>query len=127
MSGAVFLFDRDKDLNVFATQAQAEGWMEAIDVEDGEYLIAYRADGTCLVPAADGARVVLAQTGDVEPAVLRDRLRDYAARVSLAPRTTDPQSFAAQWLGPRPALGSCGGSRMNGRAVLRQRGHGDMG
>jgi len=102
VSSAVFLFDRDQDLNVFGTQAQAEGWIEVIDVEDGEYVIAYRVDGTCLAAAMDGSQVVLAPTGDVEPDVLEDRLRDYAARVSAAPQTTDPESFAAEWLAPRP-------------------------
>jgi len=96
------LFNLDHDLDVFGTQAQAEGWMEVIDVEDGEYVIAYLMDGTCLAPATDGSQVVLRPTGDVEPDVLKDRLRDYAARVPAAPQTTDPESFAAEWLAPRP-------------------------
>lgn len=104
MPDSVFLFDRDGDLNVFKTQAQAEGWMEAIDVRNGEYVVAYRADGTCLVPTTDGQQVVLVpteQTEQTEHQNLEDRLQDYAARVPTAPRATNPETFAREWLAPR--------------------------
>jgi hypothetical protein len=102
VSDAVFLFDRDHDLNVFASQAQAEGWMEAIDVEAGEYVAAYRQDGTRLTPTVLDRRVVLSPTGDVEPEALSVRLQEFAASARSAPQTTDPEAFAREWLAPRP-------------------------
>jgi hypothetical protein len=35
--GAVFVFTKDDDLNVFVSLDDAAKWVEAIDVDDGEY------------------------------------------------------------------------------------------
>ena len=59
---AVFLFERQGDLNVFASVSDAAGWMEAIDVEDGECGYAFLHDGTVLDVASASGAVVLTPT-----------------------------------------------------------------
>ena len=101
---AVFLFDRaDVLVDVFASTEEAERWMEAVDVADGEYSIAYLVDGTCLTPTTDGGRVVLTPTGKVNDTALRDGLRDAQRRAPNAPAASDPAAFASAWLAPRPS------------------------
>ncbi len=105
MTGPVFLFDRDGELNIFWSQDEAEDWMEAIDVEEGEYVAAYRQDGTRFSPATAAGRPVLTPTGQIDPEKLRERLQEYASRVPTAPQTADPQAFAHDWLtASRPGL-----------------------
>jgi hypothetical protein len=99
---AVFLLDRDDDLNVIESPERAQGWMEAIDVENGEYVAIYRQDGTRLVPTVVDGRVVLSATDEVDPRALAALLRAYASRWPSVPQTQDPASFAAAWLERRP-------------------------
>ena len=100
----VFLFDRtDMLVDVFASTSKAERWMEPVDVANGEYSIAYLADGTCLTATTDGDRVVLTPTGKVDDTALRDRLRYVQRRESKAPAASEPTAFAAAWLAPRPS------------------------
>ncbi len=54
----IMVFDRDDELSAFPSLRAAETWLEAINVEDGEY-VAYTADGhvvDLLAPAARRAR-----------------------------------------------------------------------
>ena len=43
---AVFAFDTNGDVYVFASEDHAAGWIEAVDVDDGEYAAAYLHDGS---------------------------------------------------------------------------------
>ena len=45
---AVLVFDRDGDAMAFATEEETAGYLEAVDVESGEYAAAYLGDGTVL-------------------------------------------------------------------------------
>jgi hypothetical protein len=67
--GTVLVFDRDGDVMAFGSEAEAAGYMEAIDVDDGEYDAAYPADGTVLTTLApDGpdGPVVLTRTDELD-------------------------------------------------------------
>jgi hypothetical protein len=99
---AVFLCCRFDDLEVFVSVEQAERSMEATDVENGEYVAAYRQDGSRLTPTVVDGRVVLSETGEIDGEALTAFLRDYSDRWPSAPQTQDPLSFAAAWLAPRP-------------------------
>ncbi|MEU3630337.1 hypothetical protein [Streptomyces fradiae] len=56
-SEIVLLFERDADLLVFEPFARATGWVEAIDVDEGEYTAAYSADGAVsALTAPEGGR-----------------------------------------------------------------------
>ncbi|WP_411574592.1 hypothetical protein [Streptomyces fradiae] len=79
-SEIVLLFDRDADLLVFESFARATGWVEAIDVDEGEYTAAYSADGAVLAltaPEGPDGPVALVRTGLVDPGDLERRVARY--------------------------------------------------
>ncbi|MFI5898211.1 hypothetical protein ACIA5D_49840 [Actinoplanes sp. NPDC051513] len=68
----------------------AEGYFEAIDVEDDEYVF-FGADGTVISPSVRDGRVVLTPTDEKRPGELRMRLRAYLEhpRVAMDPALAD--------------------------------------
>ena len=95
---AVFVFDRDGDLNLFADLGDAEGWLEAVDVELGEYSHVFLHDGTVVQVGTSGETVALEPGADHDHARLQSLIFDYQCRVPGAPRTAVPLDFANQWL-----------------------------
>jgi hypothetical protein len=73
----VLVFSRDGDVDVFASVRAAAGYLEAIDVEDGEYAAIFTYDG-CEVAATTGAgnEVHLTITDRHDP----DRLEELVRR-----------------------------------------------
>ena len=72
---AVFVFGVEDDLHVFPSEAYATGWMEAVDVEEGEYAAAYLLDGTVLEVGAADEEVFLRRTDRTDLPTLLARLR----------------------------------------------------
>lgn len=72
---AVFAFGVKDDFYVFPSEDYAAGWMEAADVEDGEYAAAYLLDGTVLEVWAAKEQVFLRRTDSKEMPALLARLR----------------------------------------------------
>jgi len=102
VGGAVFVLDRDGDLDVYADLSYAAGSMEFLCVEDGEYVAAYRVDGAVLAITSvrKEERVLLTLTGEVDVAAL-EALVDAAVRTAppgttAAPVVT-PLDFAEAW------------------------------
>lgn len=94
----VLLFERNGDVHVFDSAPRAEQWMEAIDVEDGEYVVAYLPDGRRYLPTSEGGLIRLVPAGDADVDDLRRRLSAYRLRVPSAPATEDAAGFAAETL-----------------------------
>lgn len=96
--GAVFVFDRDGDVMAFKSEAEAADYMEAIDVDDGEYAAAYLADGTVLdilAPHGPDGPVVLQRTDDVDEGALLGRIQAYRrAQGGESAGVPDPIDFA---------------------------------
>ncbi|MEW2163872.1 hypothetical protein AB0912_12860 [Streptomyces sp. NPDC007084] len=87
----VLVFDRDEDLLAFESSGHATNWIEAIDVDEGEYTAAYSpAGGVLALTAPDGPEgaVVLAGTGRVDLGDLERRVAAYWRRhqAGLPPR-----------------------------------------
>jgi hypothetical protein len=94
-SGGLLVFTRDGDLLVFPSQRQAAGYIEAIDVENGEYPAAFKPDGCRVQITTSGDDVVFsAATADAEG--LRGQLEIYLARPLR--ETDDPCEIANTWL-----------------------------
>jgi hypothetical protein len=93
----VLVFDRDEDLVVFESFAHAANWIEAIDVDEGEYTAAYSPDGGVLaLTAPEGPKgpVVLARTGSVDLGDLEQRVARYWHRHQTGQPTRDPLQTA---------------------------------
>ena len=80
---AVFVFDSDGDLDVFSSLGAAEGYMEAGDVEDGEYGDAFLHDGTVVKMGVTDERLVLTPSA-VRDAGRLDRAIDECQRKVVA-------------------------------------------
>ncbi len=94
----VLVFDRDGDLSVFPSIAAAEGYLEVIDVRDGEYPAAFLHDGTVLKPAVRDDTVVLQVAAQRDLDALADWLGQYRQRNPSAFSKADPLRFANEWL-----------------------------
>ncbi len=93
------MFTRDGDLDIFVSVTAAAQWMEAIDVEAGEYSAAFSPDGTVLEISTSGDDVVLRLTGRRDRLGLEDLLGPYQSRLdSTASDQVDPGAFADAWL-----------------------------
>ncbi|MGV9630239.1 hypothetical protein [Streptomyces sp. NPDC003487] len=79
----VLVFDRDGELAVFESLARAADGLEAIDVDDGEY-VAYAPDGRVVELTATGpeGEVHVAWAGRADPEDLARRLAFFQARQS---------------------------------------------
>lgn len=98
MDSVVFVFDRGKDVNVFLSVSDAVDWIEAVDVDEGEYPYAYDTAGTVLRFATNGEIVSLDKTEQLDLDALKARLLEYHMRVPSAPQTSFPERFAREWL-----------------------------
>ena len=95
---AAFLLDVTGDVMAFASAADAAGYMEAVDVVDGEYRRAWLHDGTVLrmlTPAGDDGPVVLERTGDMDLAGLRAAVAVHAHATGRSD-VSDPLAYAAE-------------------------------
>ena len=89
----VLIFDRDEDLLVFESFVHATNWIEAIDVEEGEYTAAYSPDGGVLAltaPEGPEGSVALARTGSVDLGDLERRVARYWRRHQAGKPTRAP-------------------------------------
>lgn len=95
---ALFVFDNGCDLHVFASARHASGWLEAVDIEDGEYPVAYLHDGTVVELLSSGGRVVLRLTGRRDLTALEGRIAAWRSRVGWPEDGSDPLTFADEIL-----------------------------
>ncbi|WP_405021276.1 hypothetical protein OHV05_34595 [Kitasatospora sp. NBC_00070] len=72
--GVVFVFDQEEDAMVFTSMTDAACWMEAVDVEAGEYTAAFTVDGHIITMTGRGEVVVLVRTDQENHADLERRL-----------------------------------------------------
>lgn len=90
---AVLVFYNDGDLDVFPSLQHAGGWMEAIDVDGGEYAAAFLHDGTVVDMRTAQERVVLTPTAKRDPVRL-DRWGStddgFETRSAMAAPSTTP-------------------------------------
>ena len=77
MNSAIFVFDIDGRVVVYRDLADAEGSLEAIDITNGEYPIAYTEAGDTLTVAAHFDNGRLNETGQSNLDDLRSRLRSW--------------------------------------------------
>jgi hypothetical protein len=89
---AVFVFGDDPQPMVFQSLGDAMGWMEAIDVENGEYDALYTLDGRAIDASVSGNQVVLEVTNERNERDVRHRLREAASRGLV---TSDPEDLGA--------------------------------
>lgn len=96
---ALLVFTRDGELIVFGALTDAAGWMESIDVLDGEYEALFTLDGT--IVAASGAAngpvsLTVTDHGDLDG--LRQRLRQAQQRAGFRCTPDDPRAVANELL-----------------------------
>ncbi|GAA1619987.1 hypothetical protein GCM10009744_03470 [Kribbella alba] len=89
----VFLFD-DVDVYMFPSLAWAADWMEAIDVECGEYKAALTETGRVIRTRAENEEVVLDLTDEVDLPRLRELLREHGELIGQRGIELDPVGFA---------------------------------
>ena len=106
---AVFVFGVGDDLYVFPSENYAAGWMEAVDVDEGEYAAAYLLDGTVLEVSAAEEQVLLRRTDSTDMPGLMARLRASQRAAGRPEEVGDLLAFANdvirdEWEGrwPRP-------------------------
>jgi hypothetical protein len=92
MSSAIFVIDVDGRVVVYRNQADAEGSLEAIDIHDGEYPIAYTETGEALTVEAHLDNGRLTPTGRSDLADLQSRLRGW--RYGPHHLGDDPHAYA---------------------------------
>lgn len=95
--GAVFVGDRDGNVEVYVDATRAGQALEVIDVEDGEYPSAYRVDGAVLELLDDGGLVVLDLSGEVDEPGLRSLIDGYV-HARATPPAGSPLDVAQAWL-----------------------------
>lgn len=95
---AVFVFDAEGDLSVFASIDAAAGWMEAVDVDAGEYAAAFLHDGTVVDMSIDRERVVLTPTGERDAAHLNQLVNEYQQRVGKPGLGGSALDYSNEWL-----------------------------
>ncbi|KOV59581.1 hypothetical protein ADL01_35645 [Streptomyces sp. NRRL WC-3618] len=93
----VLIFDRDEDLLVFESFVHATNWIEAIDVDEGEYTAGYTPDGgvlTLAAPEGPEGPVVLTRTGSVDLGDLEQRVARYWRRHQAGQPSREPLQTA---------------------------------
>ncbi len=95
---AVFVFDREGDLNVFPSLRAAGGWLTAADVDGGEYPAAFLDDGSVVEIGTAGEEVVLTATATRDLPRLDHLLSEYQHRVGKPVRDGSARDFANDWL-----------------------------
>ena len=105
----VFVFDTTGDMAVFASEDHAAGYLEAIDVDLGEYVAAYLHDGTVVELGTTDERVILRRTDRKDLPALMAELRAHQRTVGGPEEVGDLVAFAndilrKEWEGrwPRP-------------------------
>jgi uncharacterized protein YijF (DUF1287 family) len=92
---AVLVFDRDGEVMAFPRLQDAAGWMESIDVLDGEYERAFTPDGRVVeITGLRDSPVSLRITTERDDIGLRDRLMRSRARMGFTSDVDDPVSVA---------------------------------
>lgn len=90
---AVFVFALDGEPFVFRSLAAAAGWMEAIDVTDGEYPALFTDEGQVVeATATPKFDVLLALTDQYDPVTFRALLRERTSGLGLP---VDPDDVLA--------------------------------
>jgi hypothetical protein len=95
---AVFVFDREGDLNVFPSLRAASGWLEAVDVDGGEYPAAFLDDGSVVEMSTADQCVVLTATATRDLPRLDRLLTEYQHRVGTGVGGGSARDFANDWL-----------------------------
>jgi hypothetical protein len=95
---AVFVFDCEGDLNVFPSLETASGWIEAVDVDNGEYAAAFLHDGTVVQMSTLGERVVLTPSDTRDTLQLQQFLDSYQRRGGRPISDGSVLGFADDWL-----------------------------
>ena len=98
---AVLVFTRDGDVMVFESPEQAAEWMEAVDVDAGEYPAVFAVDGRTATASTrqdlrEGVLVTVNQEHD--EAGLRERLERAVALFGLSSPASDPVAVANELL-----------------------------
>lgn len=95
----IYAFEGPHDVYASESLAAAEGYVEAIDVENDEYVF-FGDDGTVISPSVRDEHVVLTPTDDKRPQELRQRLRTFLVqpRVAMDPALADDPAALADLL-----------------------------
>ena len=98
----VFVFSSYGAIALFKSVELAAGGIESVDVRDGEYVEVFGIDGERFEITADGHTVTLRNTGVLELARLRERLRTLAERNGYSGEDPDRrfvanEVFANEW------------------------------
>ncbi|MGJ7442500.1 hypothetical protein [Aquipuribacter sp. MA13-6] len=95
----LLVFDCDDEVYAFRALATAEGFLESIDVLDGEYRGAFTTDGhvVTITGEPDGP-VTLTLTSEVDRGTLTELLEAAANRRGRPWPSDDPSAVAAQLL-----------------------------
>ena len=92
----IYAFEGPHEVHASESLAAAESYVEAIDVENDEYVFS-GDDGTVIRPSVHDDWVVLTPTSEKRPAALRERLRTFLVhpRVAMDPDlANDPPALA---------------------------------
>lgn len=92
----VFLFDGNMDLYLFPSLDAAEDWMEAIDVDAGEYPAAMTETGRVIKMSTEKGLVVLELTDQTDLPKLQELLRAHGKLIGQQGIELDPVDFANQ-------------------------------
>jgi hypothetical protein len=98
---AVLVFTRDGDVMAFVSPEQAAAYMEAVDVEAGEYEAVFAVDRrTATVDVRPDLRegVAVSVTAECDEAGLRQQLERAVERLGLSSPASDPRAVANQLL-----------------------------
>lgn len=95
----VFAFEGPHEVYACESVAAAEGYFEAIDVDNDEYAF-FGDDGTVITGSVQDGRVVLTATNEKRLAELQERLRTYLLhpRVAMDPGLADDPAVLADLL-----------------------------
>ncbi|MGW5194759.1 hypothetical protein ACWEOO_36260 [Kribbella sp. NPDC004138] len=91
----VFVF-AGLDLTMFPSMADAQDWLEAIDVDDGEYTAALTEIGRVISMRAENDLVVLELTDELDADLLQRLLREHGQAIGRPGIELDPIEFANQ-------------------------------